>query len=146
MITERRGDTQQHSDLLQIMIESEIYNDETIKDEIFGFFFAGMKTIQISTTNLIYYVTKDARVKAKLLAEIIPVCERLEGVLDYDSVMGFDYLQHCFHESLRIESPSPFSLQQMMSQDTTIGPLLLKKGQVFIVMFHEIHHDKAQWR
>ena len=97
------------------MIESEIYDDDTIKDEIFGFFFAGMKTIQIATTNLIYYVTKDQKIKQKLMEEIIPVCAKVQGMLDYETVMGFDYVQQCFHESLRIESPSPFSIQHMMS-------------------------------
>ena len=56
-----------------------------------------MKTIQISTANLIYYMTKHAEIKEKLLAEILPPVEAvqvniMEG-LDYDTVMEFGYLQ-----------------------------------------------------
>jgi cytochrome P450 len=39
-------------------------------------FFAGMKTIQASTTNLIYYLAKHPQVKADLLAEVIPAVEQ----------------------------------------------------------------------
>ena len=63
MINERRsGKTQSYSqeDLLSIMINTDFFqgNDELIIDEVMTFFLAGMKTIQISTTNLIYYLTK----------------------------------------------------------------------------------------
>jgi cytochrome P450 len=49
------------NDMLSILLNSEIYSkdDELMKDELFTMFLAGMKTIQISTTNLIYYVTRD---------------------------------------------------------------------------------------
>ena len=63
MITERRsGKSQSYSqdDLLSILINTDFFqgNDELIIDEVITFFLAGMKTIQISTTNLIYYLTK----------------------------------------------------------------------------------------
>lgn len=56
-----------------------------------------MKTIQVSTTNLIYYLTKHPEIKQKLLKEILPPVELvknniLEG-LDYETVMEFEYLQ-----------------------------------------------------
>lgn len=46
--------------------------DDLIIDEIITFFLAGMKTIQVSTTNLIYYLTKHQDIKAKLMEEILP--------------------------------------------------------------------------
>ena len=65
-------------------------------DELFAFFLAGFKTIQISTTNLIYYLTKHPEIKAILMDEILPPVEKvkeniLEG-LNYDTVMEFEYL------------------------------------------------------
>lgn len=65
-------------------------------DEIFTFFVAGMRTIQISTTNLVYYLTKHPEIKSKLLQEILPpfdkIREDIVNGLDYDTVMGFDFL------------------------------------------------------
>jgi cytochrome P450 len=103
------------SDLLSILLASDIFHneDELIKDEIVTFFLAGMKTIQVSTTNLIYYLQKHPEYKAKLLKEILPPVEKvkdniLEG-LEYDTVMDFEYLRQCYSESLRIEPPAAIS-------------------------------------
>jgi cytochrome P450 len=76
LIDERRQsqDADKRSDLLSILIASEFFrdnNDGMIIDEIFTFFLAGMKTIQASTTNLIYYLTKHPEYKQKLLKEIL---------------------------------------------------------------------------
>jgi cytochrome P450 len=45
--------------------------DEMIQ-ELFGFFLAGMKTIQIATTNVMYYLAKHKDVKEKMCAEVLP--------------------------------------------------------------------------
>ena len=55
-----------------------------------------MKTIQVSTTNLIYYLTKNQEIKEKLMKEILPPVKLVEldiiESLDYDTVMDFEYL------------------------------------------------------
>ncbi len=124
-------------------------------DELFAFFLAGFKTIQISTTNLIYYITKHPEIKAILMDEILPPVEKvkeniLEG-LNYDTVMEFEYLQNCYNESLRIEPPASVSILSTTIQDTVIGyggavPITFKKGHYFQILFNEIHHDPVQWR
>lgn len=103
------------NDLLSILTTANIFSDddELIKQEILAFFLAGMKTIQISTTNLIYYMNKHPEYKQKLLAEILPPVEAVkdnivEG-LTYDTVMEYEYLIQCFSESLRIEPPAAVS-------------------------------------
>lgn len=114
-----------------------------------------MKTIQISTTNLIYYLTMHPEYKTKLLAEILPPVEKvheniIEG-LEYDTVMDFDYLRQCYNESLRIEPPASSSGHATVDVDTTItrkdgkGQLLIKKDQLLMFNFSAIHHDPDQW-
>lgn len=83
---------------MSILVNSEIFSndDELVKQEIFTFFLAGMKTIQISTTNMIHYLNKYPEYKEKLLKEILPPVEKVkenivEG-LEYDEVMEFEYL------------------------------------------------------
>jgi hypothetical protein len=55
-----------------------------------------MKTIQVTTTNLICRMAMNPKIKEKLLTEILPAVEKhknniLEG-LDYETVMEFEYL------------------------------------------------------
>lgn len=74
-----------------------------------------MKTIQVSTTNLIYYLHKHPEIKEKLLKEILPPVEKVKeniiGNLEYDTVMEFEYLRQCYYESLRKEPPANISTQ-----------------------------------
>lgn len=111
IIDDRRKKPSLDQDLLSIMLEADLFqgNDELMKDEMFGIFLAGMKTIQTATTNLIYYVERDPEIKKKLLEEILPpVQEAADNILEnltYDRVMEFNYLQKVFNESLRIEAP-----------------------------------------
>jgi cytochrome P450 len=72
-------------------------NDEQMMfHELCGFFLAGMKTIQYSTMNMIYYLTKHTEYKQKLLEEILPPVEAVKDdiikKLDYDTVQEFNYL------------------------------------------------------
>ena len=117
IIDERRSSkTNDEDDLLTILTTTEFFtgDDNLIIDEIITFFFAGMKTIQISTANLIYYLTKHTDIKKKLLAEILPPVEAVKDnnldKLDYDTVMEFEYLQQCYNECLRIEPPTAGSI------------------------------------
>lgn len=100
MINDRRSGAQkqyEQEDLLSILISTEFYNqqDNLIIDEILTFFFAGMKTIVVSTTNLVYYMTQNPEIKAKILNEVLPplekVSENLVQKLSYDTVMEFEY-------------------------------------------------------
>lgn len=101
MINERRSGkskSYEGDDLLSILTSTDFFqgNDNLIIDEIVTFFLAGMKTMQISTTNLIYYLTKHPQYKEKLLKEILPPVELVKNniveELEYDTVMEFDYL------------------------------------------------------
>jgi cytochrome P450 len=68
MVRERRsGKSQalQEGDLLSILTTAEFFKgrDDLIIDEIITFFMAGMKTIQITSTNMIYYILKHPDIK-----------------------------------------------------------------------------------
>jgi len=54
---------------LQILITDMNYKEDSSKivDEMITFFFAGMKTIMLSTTNLIVYLARDKALKQRLI-------------------------------------------------------------------------------
>jgi cytochrome P450 len=116
-------------------------------DEIITFFIAGMKTIQISSTNLIYYMTKNPEMRAKLLKEILPPVEKAKQniveELTYDTVMDFTYLFQCYSESLRIEPPVTNSVLQTFDKDTFLRlgdrQILVKKDTLCNISFEAIH-------
>ena len=123
---------------MSILLSTEYYsvdNDATIIDEILTFFFAGMKTIQISTTNLVYQVVKNKNNRETLMREIRPKVEAVSGdtigKLTYDTVMEFEYLSQCYSESLRREPPAGITFPHTVTQDTTIGGVRIRAGDIF---------------
>jgi len=106
-----KGKTEDNGDFLYILLtEDEIYdNDEKIVNEIIAFSFAGFKTIQVSTTNLIYYLTMKPELKHRLLAEVMPKLESVSddfmNGFDHDMADDFEYTKMCYSESLRLEPP-----------------------------------------
>jgi len=83
IINERRkGNTQSYikdgsEDLLSILIKERFYDtDEKIIDELCTFFLAGMKTIQLTTANLIMYITQHPDIKQRLLDETMPAVDK----------------------------------------------------------------------
>jgi len=120
-------------------------------DEIIIFYIAGMETIQVSSTNLIYYLTKHSEFREKLLKEILPPVELakndLINDLTYDTVMDFDYLQMCYNESLRIEPPGSASFVHSFNRDTEISfegrKVTFKANTPFYIDYESIHHDPS---
>jgi cytochrome P450 len=152
----RSSDDEIVVDLLSILISFDEYknDEESILQELFGFFFAGMKTLQYSTMNMTYYLTRHPEFKQKLKDEICPPVEAVKddivGKLDYDTVMDFSYLQYCFMESLRIEPPASISTAMTCTADLTLGSgdfrVTLPKGTIFHTLAQEIHKHPVQWR
>lgn len=89
-----------------------------------------------------------------MLAEILPSVDAvkdniLEG-LTYETVMEYEYLMHCFHESLRIEPPTGSSAFLTMDTDSLINvggnkSVLIKKDSTYVINMLGIHHDPKQW-
>lgn len=154
----RMGQAKTYSDqddLLSILLQTDFYKDDdpVMIDEIMTFFGAGMKTSQVSSTNLIYYMTKHEDMKSQLLKEILPPVERAKGNLTegltYDAVQDFSYLMQCFYESLRIEPSGTTSVLFTVDEDTSFNvkdrKILVKKDTLCNISFESIHHNPDQW-
>jgi len=126
----RSGKSQASSDgsddLLSILMSTEFYKgkDNEMLDELCTFFLAGMKTVQLTTANTLMFLAQNPDINQRILSEIMPVMEEVkENILvnmTYEKVQEFDFLIHCFYESLRIEPPVPVSSNQCFNEDVTI--------------------------
>lgn len=69
------------SDMLSIMLESDVYknNDEMLIQDMVSLFIAGFKTLQQTTTNMMYYILKHDDYRQKLMDEIRPPLDNLKG-------------------------------------------------------------------
>ena len=128
----RSGKVPGQVDLMSILVGNEWHKgkDEQILNEMLTFIHRPMKTVQCTLANFIMYMETNPSVKAKLLAEILPVMATVSDDIvekfTYEMAFDFDYLQHCLFETLRIEPPIQLSLSECFTEQVTF-----KNGQVF---------------
>lgn len=138
-------------DLLSILLKEDFYDtDDKMIDELCTFFLAGMKTIQLTTANLIMYLTQVPEYKKKFLDETMPSVEaakeNIVEELTYETVSEFQYLQYCFSETLRIEPPAPATGLQSFTKDVKIKGITFSAGDPFMINIKAMHHDPTQWQ
>lgn len=163
MIDERRASGEKKDDLLGILIRSEVYghDDNLTIDEILTFFFAGQKTIGVSTANLIMYLAqpKYHAYRDKLNEEVETILAPLESstsLVDdytYDMAEEFEFMKMAYNESLRIEPSVEVTLASTFTADVVLGenkeyqkitgkgPVTIKKGECFFIAVRPLHHN-----
>ena len=114
-------------------------------------FLAGLKTVQISTTNLVHRMLTNPEICEKLMSEIRPPLDACKGQIQekftYDTAMEFDLLQRCYWEAIRLEPPAPVTFFQCFSRDVTIGPNKVKiaKDVDIQMSIDALCVDPSQW-
>lgn len=56
-----------------------------------------------------------------------------------------DYLKLCMYESLRIEAPVPMSSSVTLTEDSDIGGVKCKAGDMIFINIDQLHHNEDQW-
>ena len=127
------------------------FTHDVIRDAVFTMFIAGFKTVQITTTNLIYKLLTNPAIYDKLMTEIRPPIDALNGKIQEgftpEMAMDLDYLHCCYWEAMRLEPAVMSSAPACFSRDVTIGPekMVFPKGLEFILQIDYIHMDPTQW-
>ena len=154
IIRERQAGLSQaesESDMLTEMLKVGEFTHEVIRDAVFTMFVAGFKTIQVSTTNLIYQLLTHPKIHDKLVAEIRPPLDALNGKIQegftVDMAMDLDYLHCCYWEAMRLEAPAVGSAPGCFSRDVTIGPekMVFPAYLDWSLQIDVLNTDPTQW-
>ena len=117
-------------DMISVLLGMNVFDDQEIIAQVWTMFFAGMKTIQISTTNFVQNILANPAIRDKLLSEIRPPLDACKGEIrdrfTYETAMEFEFLKRCYWETIRLEPPAPVTFFQSFSRDVTIGPNKVK--------------------
>ena len=57
----------------------------------------------------------------------------------------FEYLQYVMMESFRMNPPQTETSWLTMTEDTKIGSVVFKQGDIFNINFTAVGYDKVQW-
>ncbi|KAH9937982.1 cytochrome P450 monooxygenase pc-bph [Amylocystis lapponica] len=145
------GEMEKRDDMLERLLEG---RDEEGKPmgppelsaEALTLFIAGSDTVATSASAIIYYVSRDARVKEKLQAELDTALDVDAELAHYELVRHLPYLDAVINEGLRLFSTVGGSLPRVVPEGglTVLGETF-KEGTVLSVQAYTVHRDPDVW-
>lgn len=147
-IAERRNDTTQHGDLLDLLLATR-YEDtgapmstKQLIDEITILFVAGHETTANALTFTIFLLAKHPEICQRVYEEICRVEAETDVVLERLKLL--DYTRACIDESMRLYPPAWITDRENI-EDDTVTDYHIKKDTLVGVSFYEIHRNPKYW-
>jgi cytochrome P450 len=143
-IQERRRGSQEHQDLLGILMEARSeedgkgMDDKQLRDELLTIFLAGHETTANALCWTLYLLSQHPEVEKRLHEEI----DRVAGgkpikPTDFNQLT---YTQNVIWESMRLFPPA-YVIGRQAVEDVNIGGYLIKKGEMVLISQYVMHRD-----
>ncbi|KAF5025491.1 hypothetical protein F66182_2396 [Fusarium sp. NRRL 66182] len=137
-----------HFDILSLLIRSNNFTDESLKDQLLTFLAAGHETTASALTWACYLLTKHPEVQSKLREEVrgaLPHQTRDSSVATFAGILErLPYLNGIIQETLRLYPTVPLTMRQAVC-DTYIGQQFIPKGTDIIVSIWYINRAQRIW-
>ncbi|MEM6685747.1 MAG: cytochrome P450 [Bacteroidota bacterium] len=147
VIEERRNSTQQHDDLLDMLLKAKYEDDGTsmtndqLIDEILIFFVAGHETTANALTFTFHLIAKNPDVYAKAQAEVNAVADELSPM---EKIAQLNYVKNCVEETLRLYPPA-WITDRVAIEDDSFADFNIQKGTMIGISFYELHRNAKYW-
>ncbi|KAJ8310879.1 hypothetical protein KUTeg_012744 [Tegillarca granosa] len=137
---ERKVQTREYKDFLQLMLEAKKAQEESLTiDEIVGqsvlFFGAGYETTAVTLSLLAYNLARNPEKQQKLYEEITTKLGSERPT--YENIQELEYVEMCINETLRFD--------RICIKDAEINGLTIPKGTVVGIPVYAIHHCPDYW-
>ncbi|KAK5078683.1 hypothetical protein LTS08_006351 [Lithohypha guttulata] len=131
-------------DIISIALESGVFTEEKLLDNMMTFLAAGHETTASSLTWVAYLLAKHPEVQSKLRDEIHEHISNLNNDVDDTIIDQMPYLHAVCQEVLRLYPPVPVTLREAV-QDTSIQGQPIQKGTVIMLSPWAVNASKELW-
>ena len=141
--------TSDGTDLLSVMLSKtdpetgKMLPEELIRQQLITFFVAGHDSTSSLLTTVIFYLTQNPAVEAKMVAEIESVLGSAEAP-SYVDLKKLKYTTMVMQEALR-HNPPASGIQKTALKDTQLGPYFVKKGTMIFNSALAMHKNPKLW-
>lgn len=131
-------------DIISIALESGVFTEEKLLDNMMTFLAAGHETTASSLTWVAYLLAKHPEVQSKLRDEIHEHISSLNNDVDDSIIDQMPYLHAVCQEVLRLYPPVPVTLREAV-QDTSIQGQPIQKGTVIMLSPWAVNASEELW-
>ncbi|CAG9982392.1 unnamed protein product [Clonostachys byssicola] len=139
-----------HFDILSLLIKSNNFSDEELKDQLLTFLAAGHETTASAITWACYLLATHQEMQHKLRKEVLEALpsNSLLDTSDMEDLAGtleqLPYLNGIINETLRLYPTVPVTLRQAI-HDTHIAEYPIPKGTVLVLSIWQINRSTEVW-
>ncbi|XP_078048896.1 cytochrome P450 9e2-like [Augochlora pura] len=149
----RLKDPTPKNDFFQLMIEQEQadgeMNEERITAHTLSLFFDGFETSRVTLAFIGYHLARYPEVQEKVREEIRATLAKNDGVLTYDSLREFKYMEQVMSESERRYNVLAFLRKVCTNECELVGSdglsANMKPGMEVYIPITAIHRDPQYW-
>nr|ACZ97411.2 cytochrome P450 CYP4L17 [Zygaena filipendulae] len=124
-----------------MLLSGEKMDDESIKDEVNTFMFAGHDTISSTSSFCLFCLSKYQDAQKKVLEEQISIFGKgLQRETTFSDLQQMVYLDCFIKEALRLYSPVPFIIRKI-TRDIDIDGLLITKDTNVLIDIFNMHRN-----
>ena len=133
-------------DILSVAMESGVFSDETLVDQMMTFLAAGHETTATALTWAVYFMCRHPDMQTRLRAEIRQKLPSIDASTDVNSldIDHMPYLSAVCNEVLRYYPPVAVTAREA-SHDTTILGTHIPKGTRIVIAPWATNHDPSLW-
>ncbi|KAH7011130.1 cytochrome P450 [Ilyonectria destructans] len=137
-----------HFDILSLLIKTDNFTDEELKDQLLTFLAAGHETTASAFTWTCYLLTQHPGIQNKLreeVAAVLPADLVIDPTVELAAILEqLPYLNGIMHETLRLYPTVPMTMRQAIC-DTHIGDQFIPKGTDILVSIWLINRSPDIW-
>jgi len=144
----------QPTSLIEILLESDIYNDEVtiIANDVILMMMAATDTSRNGSIIALSHLMKNSKSKQRVRDEIRDFCDR-ENIPESETSLNpssndikqFTFLQNVIKESFRFNPPVPNVDDYEILEDITVDGITIKKGTLVKYNITGLHHNPNEW-
>ncbi|KAK4038486.1 cytochrome P450 [Parachaetomium inaequale] len=138
-----------HFDILSLLIKSNNFDDEVLKDQLLTFLAAGHETTASSLTWSAYLLAKHPEIQKKLRDEVTQTLGHNPQASDPPADLAgllkqMPYLNGIMYETLRLYPTVPVTFREAL-RDTRIGEQFIPQGTEMVVSIWQINRSPNIW-
>ncbi|KAH6602820.1 hypothetical protein BASA61_000721 [Batrachochytrium salamandrivorans] len=131
--------------LLQDSDADQALNDMEIIFELVGLIIAGYETTANTLSFIMLALCQNPHIQDKVVAEINQVYDMLQGDINMDNMLQFQYLEWVIKEAQRCYTIVP-QISRIAVKDIQVLGHNIKAGTMLLLSIHDIHHDARYWK
>lgn len=133
-------------DILSVALESGLFSDENLVDQLMTFLVAGHETTAAAMTWAVYMLCRHPEVQRRLRDEVRERLPSIDSDVDVASVDidRMPYLNAVCNEVLRYYAPVPLTFR-VAAHDTTIVGHPVRRGTRIIITPWATNYDRSLW-